>query len=396
MSITVFSIIVSILWFDAFILLSASLRRKTGVLLQFSLFPLLILCVFSIVRVILPIEFSYTTVLRSYDYMPILQKMLQNQFVLFGFEIRIAWMLVIFSTVVSLILLVRLFHNVYKSNLKIRAFYSTEDDRAKTILQSIQSKSKGHKECSVYIVPEITSPIVTGLFHPIILLPEEVYDLSDKQLKYILRHEFCHLESKDLWTKLLIHILCCVMWWNPPIYLLRKNFEQVLELNCDQRVTRKMTEHERLEYLETILEILKQNHNRKNHFLHDYMGVNFIGINQADSTTQRFQMVYDYKNNLSTWKSNCVVIVTMSMLFFASYSYVVQPYMENPEIDSENTFIITPENSYLIPTENGEYILYVNGEQLDILRQEDINDPSLKMLPIINNVKGEKNESKTK
>ncbi len=93
--------------------------------------------------------------------------------------------------------------------------------------------------------------VVTGFFNPLIFLPLSVLELGDGELGYILCHEWNHFLARDLWIKVLVDVLCCVFWWNLPIYCLRMDLEQILELNCDRAVTVGMTEQEKTKYLAT-------------------------------------------------------------------------------------------------------------------------------------------------
>lgn len=65
MSVSTYSIIMAILWLNIFIFLNSILRRKTGVLLQYSLFPLLLLSLFGLFRILFPIEVPKAVLLES-------------------------------------------------------------------------------------------------------------------------------------------------------------------------------------------------------------------------------------------------------------------------------------------------------------------------------------------
>lgn len=88
----------------------------------------------------------------------------------------------------------------------------------------------------IYTLPVIVSPMMTGLIHPIILMPERKYD-SD-ELRLILKHELLHHMHKDLWCKLLW--MCCKVlhWFNPLMGTLMRRMEQDCELACDEAVMR--------------------------------------------------------------------------------------------------------------------------------------------------------------
>lgn len=383
MSISIFSMIMAILWFDAFILLGSVLRRKTGFLLHYSLWPMMALIVISLTRVMLPFELPFATVMHSYQLMPALQKIWNYQVLLWGgIQTKIAWIIVCICTAVSVILLIHLFVKIHQGSTQIKALYTEEDPRAKLILQEIIEETKLGEECTLCIAPDIASPIVTGLFHPVIIIPENMRLLSEKQLRYILRHEWCHYLSKDLWVKLLIHVLCCVMWWNPPVYLLKKDLDQILELYCDRRVTKGIRQKERLEYLETMIEILNQYYGKENCILKKVVGVNFVGFAKGESTIQRFQLVYDHQKSIANRKSNLFFVFIMGFLFLISFSFVFQPYTLPPEDEVEGCIQITPENSYLKLENDGTYLLYVDGQYLDAILPCDLQTEPFSQLPV--------------
>lgn len=386
MSLSVFSVIMAVLWFDVFILLSSGIRRKTAFLLQYSLLPLIILIIASIIRIILPIEMPFATVVPSYRFMPALQRALYYK-VSFGTEIQISlgWIIVFMCSLVSTFLLFRLFFKIHQGNLFISALYTEEDARAKRILYEIIDQTSSGQNCTLHIASDIASPIVTGFFHPIILMPENTKLLSDKQLQYILRHEWGHYLSKDLWVKLLIHVLCCVMWWNPPVYLLKRNLDQILELNCDHRVTRKIQQRERLEYLETMIHVLKQYYGKEDRMMEAGAFVSFVSIGKGDTTRQRFQMVYEHQKSIANWKTNLIWILMMGILFILSFSFVVQPHTPPPDLGpGEIEIKVSSKNAYLELNESGTYSFYLNGKYIEVISKDMLKSEPFRSLPVIN------------
>lgn len=88
----------------------------------------------------------------------------------------------------------------------------------------------------IYTLPVIVSPMMTGLFRPVILMPERTYDREE--LRLILKHELLHRMHGDLWCKLL-WMGCRVMhWFNPLMPMLMRHMEQDCELACDEAVMR--------------------------------------------------------------------------------------------------------------------------------------------------------------
>lgn len=50
----------------------------------------------------------------------------------------------------------------------------------------------------------------------------------------ILMHELYHLKRLDIFTEWLSFIMCCVHWFNPCAYYLRKEIGREMELSCDE------------------------------------------------------------------------------------------------------------------------------------------------------------------
>lgn len=80
----------------------------------------------------------------------------------------------------------------------------------------------------------VNTPMLTRLFRPWLLLPQQ--DYTEEEASLIFRHELLHLRSRDLWRKLLFLAANAVHWFNPAVWLLRREAERDLERACDERV----------------------------------------------------------------------------------------------------------------------------------------------------------------
>ena len=87
---------------------------------------------------------------------------------------------------------------------------------------------------------------MTGLLRPRLLLPHEGYDLQD--LRYILRHELCHLKRRDMLLKLVLLAANAMHWFNPVVYLMLRQADEDIELACDSAATDGLELPERAAY----------------------------------------------------------------------------------------------------------------------------------------------------
>ena len=97
----------------------------------------------------------------------------------------------------------------------------------------------------------ISTPAVTGLLRPRLLLSHEHYDVQE--LRYILRHELCHLKRRDMLLKLVLLAANAMHWFNPVVYLMLRQADEDIELACDSAATDGLELPERAAYSRTLL-----------------------------------------------------------------------------------------------------------------------------------------------
>ena len=107
------------------------------------------------------------------------------------------------------------------------------------------------------ICEAVTTPAVTGLFRPTLLLPHERYELPE--LRYILRHELCHLKRHDMLFKLVLLAANAMHWFNPVVYLMLRQADEDIELACDSAATDDLDRAERAAYSRTLLAAVQSN-----------------------------------------------------------------------------------------------------------------------------------------
>lgn len=83
---------------------------------------------------------------------------------------------------------------------------------------------------------KLTSPVITGLLKPVLLLPRNSIKWSSNTLRMVILHELGHLQRRDLWTNMAAHIACGFHWFNPLVWILRKRLMNECEYACDAHV----------------------------------------------------------------------------------------------------------------------------------------------------------------
>ena len=171
----------------------------------------------------------------------------------------------------------------------------------------------------LFVSEEISAPVSMGLFCHKIYLPKRKY--SDTELNHILTHECVHIRNGDNRIKLFSYIFVILLWWNPFSYLLLWDLDGVLEAKCDSYVTRKYSEAQKLEYLETMLSCMRWQKNQK-----QPLGCCFTGGHSKKNMLRRFDKLITVTPKLTfrIW-FNFFVSLTILVTFICSYLFTWVP-----------------------------------------------------------------------
>jgi len=100
----------------------------------------------------------------------------------------------------------------------------------------------------------VSSPLMTGFFHPCIVLPKA--DISEKDFQYIVLHELTHYKRRDMFYKWLIQITVCLHWFNPLVHLMSQEITKACEFSCDEAVLAQMGYENAQDYGKTLLDAM--------------------------------------------------------------------------------------------------------------------------------------------
>ncbi|MCY3002006.1 MAG: M56 family metallopeptidase [Planctomycetota bacterium] len=93
---------------------------------------------------------------------------------------------------------------------------------------------------SVHAV-ELTSPAVTGLWRPKLLLPASALERApNRDDTHALLHELTHLRRRDLLLDEAVALLRCVFWFQPLVWLAAVRLHELSELACDADVATRL------------------------------------------------------------------------------------------------------------------------------------------------------------
>ncbi|MDB2438433.1 M56 family metallopeptidase [Hellea sp.] len=131
---------------------------------------------------------------------------------------------------------------------------SPTNDRVAGLAQKASDIIGLRKLPKIKTAPKDIGPIVSGIFRPLIILPqnfEKIYT-QDEQL-YALCHEMAHIKRYDLVAALGLLIFRAVNWYNPLVHYAARRFCLDQEAACDAFLLTRFKASDKVGYAQTLL-----------------------------------------------------------------------------------------------------------------------------------------------
>ena len=138
----------------------------------------------------------------------------------------------------------------------------------------------------VYHAPDITSPMLVGLFRPSVYLPAE--GISGANLPFVLAHEACHARRQDVPGQFLLMAAQSVHWFNPLVHWMARLARIDMERGCDEAVLHGHDLAYRKAYGTAVLASLAAAHSRRAPALS-------TGFSDGSDLKRRFREMFDLK-----------------------------------------------------------------------------------------------------
>ena len=123
-----------------------------------------------------------------------------------------------------------------------------------------------------------------------LIIPKEIID--DSNLREILYHELTHVKRRDLFLKFIMLLISIIHWFNPFVYILRRQLDCWCELSCDEIITLKMNYDERKGYGQAIIRVVENLVNKG--FKEESIFISTFGSNKKN-IERRLKMVLKSK-----------------------------------------------------------------------------------------------------
>lgn len=230
-------------------------------------------------------------------------------------------------TIVALMLVIRKCVVYFRSKRKLMSVLEKcRDSLLEETAERLKREFHLKRVPDIFVTPGRNATFTIGLFKPVILLQS---NYKAEELYPILKHELYHVVRKDLLLKQLLEFVCCLHWFNPFVYLLRRRFNGVCESSCDERVNRGCTETEREAYSRLLIDNLPKPHQRdsqRNVPLNNGLDNSYI------STMERVNLVMGTKER-KAWKKRLAAGAFAAMMVLNSFTALAYPDVYHVEDD---------------------------------------------------------------
>lgn len=376
------------------------LKKRKNFINFFGIGTMAVLYVMCIIRMIVPVEnvdfqhviddkIVYGTFLNTLDYFNANEVFFSDVF----------WIVTLCIWAAS-VLIVALF-KFLRYRRSVKYFKNAEncaDEFTQFCFELAKKKKNIKKDVKLLVSDSINMPMSYGLLKPTVLLPTDFYE--ETELEQVLIHELCHIKNNDVLLHILIELYCCVFWWNPLTYLLKKDLEFLLEARCDRTVIKGGSKEDFINYTNALTYELARRGFNDEEDSEEADTALFFGNKKKKAKKnealliKRFELLdYEKKRKPKERILSALVLVAAAAVMFASYYFIWQPaadpsiedlisgfdesiskaIAENPDsIES-----IDENNSYILKTKDGTYQLVYDDEVMLVFSDSDIENGAL-------------------
>lgn len=137
------------------------------------------------------------------------------------------------------------------------SFYEAES-KWHILLDECKQEMKIKKKIQLKESDKLQTPMIFGLFSPIIVLPAcTIGQMSEKEVKYILYHELSHFKNKDIFVNYMICFFQILYWFHPLVWTAFQQMRTERECVCDRAVLNMLKEESHTEYGLTMIHFIE-------------------------------------------------------------------------------------------------------------------------------------------
>lgn len=214
---------------------------------------------------------------------------------------------------------------------------------AAELSQNLNLKGKVRLLSSKYI----PMPVICGLWHSKVLLPESFEAWTEERQRVVLLHELAHVKRRDCLTQLLAQIVCTFYWFNPLVWYVARHLRELREQACDDYVLSVGTKPS--VYAGHLLDIARSMQEKKSFF--DSSRIATVAIARKSQIETRLLAILDSTQSRQGSSrfikagaifAFAVIVLPLSALQFKSQQNASADTTENFSVNNQESISKTP------------------------------------------------------
>ena len=191
-----------------------------------------------------------------------------------------------------------------------------------------------NKKIRIGVSNAICTPLSIGIFRKCIVFPAE--NIENNDFNIMIRHELTHIKNMDIEYKFLLLILRSIYWFNPIVYYLTKQINEIIELNVDDIVLNESDINYRIEYGKVLLKQIENSRLKKSQVVTSF----------ADSKNNIMSRFYNITNTEKRIKFTKIISLFILVLMISTTLILVFPNI-NFAMKLENA--MNENSNYIFP-----------------------------------------------
>ncbi|WP_422661465.1 M56 family metallopeptidase [Paenibacillus sp. EC2-1] len=110
----------------------------------------------------------------------------------------------------------------------------------------------------ISVSDRITTPCTYKLFKPVIIFPKSFDWNDEKNLQFVLAHEYVHIKRWDVLWKVILTVIVALHWFNPLVWVMYYIVNRDIELSCDEKVIRQFGDETKSEYALSLINMAEK------------------------------------------------------------------------------------------------------------------------------------------
>ena len=218
------------------------------------------------------------------------------------------------ATIFALVWVMRHLRFVFRVK---RLWVQIDDENILSMMTQIRSRVGILQDVRLMTCDVIPSPMIMGVFKPIIILPGHIITDDESRLRLMLFHEAVHIKRRDIIFRFICLVTLAVHWFNPLVHLMLRIVSEECEQATDNAVLEYLSEDSRWQYSETLIYIATAGWKLKNS-TSPSLACNLLG--RGKKLQRRLENITSNNQSARWVASSCMAVLLITVLFFSLIS----------------------------------------------------------------------------